>query len=137
MKMAVHERGERLEVSLQFPDSRFVDLELALHLVAKENNWSLARFDLSLDHVRYRVDSQGAFLATIHFTHGLEPPTRAIIENKPSDTEEYWPVARRSVISVTKALLEECAARGLVSDARKARAIGELERHDRELTRSA
>jgi len=114
-----------------------VDLELALHLVAKENKWSLARSDLSLDHVRYRVDSRGAFLATIHFTHGLEPPTRAIIENKPSDAEEYWPVARRSAISVTKALLEECADRGLVSDAANARAINELERYDREFTRSA
>jgi hypothetical protein len=136
MKMTVHEKDERLEVSLHFPDSRFVDLELALHIIAKENRWNLQRLDLSLDHVQYRVDASGTFIATIHFTHGLEPPTKAIIENKSPDEVNYRAAAKSSVIWVAKALLEECAARGLVSQSQKGKAIAELSEHDRELTGS-
>lgn len=133
MRLTVNDKGSRLEVTLIFPDSRLVDLEISLHFTCETNRWELAREDRSFELVRYRISAAGSFLATANVTHGLEPPTRITFDNKPPESQEFWPVARRSVISVTREFLEECAARGLVSLPRKNNAIAQLIKHDREI----
>lgn len=130
MRIKVLDKEDRLEVSLYFPDSRLVDLEIALRRTGAENRWSFVENDKRLDHVEYEISAGSAFQATVHFTHGLEPPTRAVFENRRSDSTGYSASHKRSVIRAVKEFLLECAARALVSDAQKDRAIVELNRHD-------
>jgi hypothetical protein len=131
MKMTVNDKGDRLDVSLFFPDSRLVDLEIALRLAGRPHQWQFTQADKSLDHVEYQVNSSSSFLAAVHFTHGLEPPTRALFENKSPETGQYLKGRRGSVIFVTKEFLSECADRGLVSHMQKDKALLELNRHDK------
>ena len=128
MRMTVNDKGDRLDVNLFFPDSRVVDLEIALRLVGRANRWEIERADPSIDHTQFRIDSGGVFLATVHVTHGLEPPTRALIENRPQQQEDYQRAARGSTLAVAQALIEECAARGMVSPAKKDVSVAQLER---------
>jgi hypothetical protein len=132
MKMTIRERAERFEVSFYFPDSRLVDLEFALRLAGRPNGWLFVETEKRLNHIEYKVtDSNSSFLATVQFTHGFEPPTRAVFENRPPETRRYGPAYKRSVIWVVKEFLEECAGRALLSDAQKDKAVVELNRHDR------
>ena len=129
MKVRINEREDKLEVALVFSDSRLVDLEFALLTVAQERRWELKRTDISRDHVHYQVSDGGTFLASIHFTHGLEPPTRVLIENRPTEADAYGPAHKKSTAAFAEAFLQECAARVLASDKAVAAAIQELERH--------
>ncbi|MFQ5873844.1 MAG: hypothetical protein ACE5JL_08585 [Dehalococcoidia bacterium] len=130
-RMRIVDRRDRLEVNFKFPDCRLVDLEITLHHVARENRWSLSR-DGGIGEAIYRVSLTETFMATARFTHGLEPPTWAIFENKPPDQQNYWRAAKRSTLQVAKAFLKECADRGLITDRARDEALKELDQHDHE-----
>jgi hypothetical protein len=125
--MKINDKGERFEVILTFPDVRAIDLEVALHLASKEKQWEVLGNGRSYDESIYRIEAQGTFQATVRFTHGLEPPTWAYVENKPPGDETYRAAARRSTGAVAEALLKECADRGLISDGARDRALAKLD----------
>ena len=128
MTARVIRRNDSLEISLAFSDSRLVDIEFALLSVLQEKRWDYVRTDVNLDHARYKLESNGVFLASIHITHGLEPPTRVLIANRPPDG---GPAATymRSTASLGEALLKECALRGLATERAVASALAEIEKH--------
>lgn len=131
MKLAVNEREDRLTVNVLFPDSRVVDLDVALHEAAGSAGWTLLRLSQGIDHLEYAISDRSAFLAGVRFTHGLEPPTRVLFENRDPASHRFQQDGKRPLIAVVKAFLEECANRGLVSPAREANALAELNRHDK------
>ncbi len=133
MKVNINDQKERLEVILSFPDSRLIDLEMALYLAANPRGWKLERTDENIEHTFYRITSDHTFLATLHITHGLEPPTKAIFENKPPGESSYWPASRQSLLTVVEVFLEECAARGLVSRPKKEITVTQLTKHSANL----
>src|SRR5438552_3358154 len=115
MRRKFYDKGELLEIIFAFPDVRVIDLEIPLHLIAKQNRWEPREEVRSIDERVYRISDRGSFLTTVRFTHGLEPPTWAYFENKQPGQDTFVKSARASTIWVAKEFLEECAHRGLIS----------------------
>ena len=130
MKMTITDREDRLDVSFVFPDSRVVDLDTALRQ-ASNKRWTFTPVSKGIDHLEYVVRDRGSFLTSVRFTHGLEPPTRVLFENKLPETGQYGRAHKRTVLGVVKDFLEECGNRGLVSRPQLDKAIAEINRHDK------
>ena len=135
MRINVTDKDDRLEITLFFPDSRLTDLESALRL-ASDRRWTFHTISKGIDHLEYKLTDKDAFLTEVRFTHGLEPPTRVLFENRQPETGRHQPAHKRTVIAVTKEFLEECANRGLVSQVKKDLSVKQLERHDPELAQT-
>lgn len=126
MKMKVTEREPRLEVNLVFDDSRVLDLDIALHFACEENSWQLESKVWTHEQTVYDVVDRGTFLARVSFSHGMEPPTRATFDNRPSDEENFRAAAKQSTREVVQAFLIEGANRLLITDKAKEKALREL-----------
>ena len=130
MKLTVSDKDDRLDVTLLFPDSRVIDLDTALRL-AGEKRWTFQTISKGIDHLDYKLTDRGTLLAGVRITHGLEPPTRVLFENRQPETGQYLKAHKRAVLAVVRDFLEECFNRGLVSRSGKENAIAELKRHDK------
>ena len=132
MRMTVSDRDDRLDVSFVFPDSRVFDLDSALRQ-AGDKRWTFTPGSKGIDHLEFLLrDGQNrTFLASVRFTHGLEPPTRVLFDNKLPETGQYVRTHKLTVLGVVRDFLEECANRGLVSRPQRDKAIAELNRHDK------
>ena len=135
MRMTINDKDDRLDVTLFFPDSRLTDLDSALRL-ASGKRWTFHSISKGIDHIEYKLTDRETFLAEVRFTHGLEPPTRVLFENKQPETGQYMKSHKRMLLAVVTDFLEECANRGLVPQAKKDVSIRQLTRHDTELAPS-
>jgi len=135
LRITVTDKGDRLEVALLFPDSRLTDLDSALRL-ASARRWTFHSISKGIDHLEYKLADRDDFLAEVRFTHGLEPPTRVLFENRQPETGQYLPANKRIVLAMVADCLEECANRGLVSQAKKDVSVRQLRQHDPELAPS-
>lgn len=124
------DKPPRLEIRQYFKDSRSIDLELVLNRMGEERAWSIDEISRNLMKIECEVIGPEGSQGRVVLTHGLEPPTRATLDNKQTDGS-YVAESRQNVLKVAAAFLEECAGRGLVAEYQKDKAVAELNRHDK------